>query len=257
MLLNLQAAITQLLRSSFPAQFTGAGSVALSWSVQTFTIDPSSTDPVAGEPGPEDADDRLPFVPATPAGPYQLTRPPYAGPRRVYLLTADGDIAALLPTEVQWDTADATRFTLVPRPGRDLLVFSQVQVLYGVVAAGTTMKTQQQVTLTLSGADAPKSEQGLALAMAALGLNREALRQQAAFVYQAGRYRTQGTLKSLSFTGGGSEVAGPCRLVINAEIDLKLQRQLNADEGTPITRIVTPGREGSGRRIDIDPAVSN
>lgn len=257
MLLNLQSAITTLLKSSFPAQFTGAGSVTLAWSVQTFTVDPVSADPVAGEPAPEDAVDQLPFDPAAPTGPYTLTRPPYAGPKRVYLRNLAGELAALGPAEVQWAADDPARFTLVPRAGRLLASYDHVQVQYGVVAAGTKMKTAQQVTLTLSGADIGKSEQALALALAALGLNREALRQQAAFDYQAGSYRTQGTLKSLSFAGGGSGTPKLYRLVINAEIDLKLQRLMGPDEGRPIAHITSPGRAGSGKAIDIDPAVEN
>mgnify|MGYP006992415150 CR=1 FL=1 len=250
-------AVTALLRGSFPAVFTGAGAATLAWSVETFTVDPMSADPVAGEPGPEDAVDVLAFDPAAPAGPYALTRPPYAGPKRVYLRSAAGDLAALLPAEQQWSAADPARFTLQPRAGRLLAPYSQVQVQYGVVAAGTRMKTLHQITLTLSGADVGKSEQALALALAALGLNREALRQQAAFDYSAGNYRTQGTLKSLSFAGGGSGAPKLYRLQINAEIDLKLQRLLGADEGRPITHIVTPGRPLDGRAIVIDPTVQS
>ena len=117
MLLKLQTAIVDLLKTAFPALFTGAGAVTIGFAVDNWSVDPVSANPVAGEPGPEDAIDALPFDPAAPAGPYLLTRTPYPGPRRVYLRSAVGDLVALLPAELLWDPAVALKFSVVPLAG--------------------------------------------------------------------------------------------------------------------------------------------
>jgi hypothetical protein len=262
MLLKLQTAIADLLKTAFPALFTGAGAVAIGYAIDNWSFDALSVDPVAGEPGPEDAVDVLPFNPALPTGPHTLTRAPYPGPRRVYLRSAAGDMVALLPGELVWNPADTLKFTLQPRPGRDLAGFDHLEVQYGVVAAGTRLKTLHQITITLSAADSAKAEQGLVLALAALSLNREALRAKAAFAYQTVGYQAQGSLKSLSFVSGTSAQgsgAGAAKidhkLILTAEVDLRVQRLLGADEGQPIVHILSPGKTPGTKSIDIDPAV--
>ena len=254
MLQKLQQAITDLLTTAFPVLFTGAGAVTLSYAADIWTFDPASVDPVAGEPGPEDAVDTLPFNPATPAGPYTLTRPPYPGPRRVYLRSAAGDLAALLPNELSWNPLNGAEFSAQPRPGRDLAGFDQLEVHYGVVAAGTRLKILHQLSLTLAAADPAKTEQALVLGLAALALNREALRAQAGFTYNTLGYQTQGSLKSLGLTSGDSAAAGH-RLLLTVELDLRVQRLLGADEGKPIVHILSPGKTAGAKSIDIDPAV--
>ena len=255
MLLKLQVAVAALLKTAFPALFTGAGAVSISYALDNWTFDAASADPVAGEPGPEDAVDLLPFDPVAPSGPYTLTRAPYPGPRRVYLRSGLGDLAALLPSELTWNPANALVFTVQPRPGRDLASFNQLEVQYGVVAAGTRLKTLHQLTLSLASADPAKAEQAMVLGLAALALNREALRKQAAFAYATPGYQAQGTLKSLSFASGTSTAATGHRLLLSVEIDLRVQRLLGADEGKPITHILSPGKAVGGKSIDIDPAV--
>lgn len=255
MLQKLQAAVADLLTTAFPALFTGAGAVAIGFAQHAWTFDAASADPVAGEPGPEDAVDILPFNPLAPTGPYALTRAPYPGPRRVYLGSAAGDLAPLLPSELVWNTAVPTQFTLQARPGRELAGFDHLQVQYGVVAAGTRLKTLHQVSLALTAADPARAEQALVLALAALALNREALRTQASFAYTTLAYQAQGSLKSLSFSSGTSANASDKRLVLNAEVDLRVQRLLGADEGKPITHILSPGKVVGSKSIDIDPAV--
>lgn len=257
MLQKLQAAVADLLTKAFPALFTGVGAVAIGFTQHVWTFDAASADPVAGEPGPEDAIDKLPFNPLAPTGPYSLTRPPYPGPRRVYLGSAAGDSAPLLPTELVWNAAVPTQFKLQARPGRELAGFDHLQVQYGVVAAGTRLKTLHQVSLTLTAANPNKAEQALVLALAALALNREALRTQASFAFTSQAYQAQGGLKSLSFASGATASPAVKRLVLNAEVDLRVQRLLGADEGKPITHILSPGKVVGAKSIDIDPAVQN
>lgn len=254
MLLALQTAITSLLQSSLPALFTGAGLVQIAFDDDTWTFDPLSADAVAGEPGPGDATDLLAFDPNAPAGPYTLTRPPYPGPKRVYLRSPQGELVALSPREVIWNPANAASFTFQPRPGRDLTGFTELSVLYGIVTAGTQLKVLHKASLTLTSSDAAKAEQALALALAVLALNREALRGQGAFSFTSGGYQSEGTLKTLHFSGG-TTIADVRTLQISAELDLEVQRLLGPDEGKPIVQILSPGRPAGGRPIDIDPAV--
>ncbi|WP_157270371.1 hypothetical protein [Azohydromonas aeria] len=257
MLLALQNAITQLLKSALPDLFTGADAVQLGFGSAAWTLDAMSADPVAGEPGPQAAQDRLPFDPAAPAGPHALTRTPYPGPRRVRLRSAAGDLAVLAPEEVAWSADDAAAFTLQPRASRALAGFDQVQVDYDVLAAGTQLKAQHQATLSFGAADAQRAEAAAVLALAVLVLQREALRAQGGFDFDGGGYQARGVVQSLHFSGGGSG-AGPAAartLQLAAEIDLRVQRLLGDDEGRPITQILSPGRGAPGRRVDIDPVV--
>src|SRR5215217_6618700 len=103
MLLALETAIVDLLKSALPSLFTGAGAATATFPGETWDFDPLSADPVAGEPGPEGAVDELAFDPSAPTGPYALTRPPYPGPKRVYLRSAAGELVALGNTEVVWN----------------------------------------------------------------------------------------------------------------------------------------------------------
>lgn len=255
MLLALQSAITALLKGAFPALFTGAGAVQISYAANTWQFDPMSADPVAGEPGPQDTVDALVFNPAAPAGPYLLTRPPYPGPRRVYLRTPSGDLAALANTELVWDGANPASFIFKPRAGRMLTGFDRLEAHYGVVAAGSQLKTLHQTALLLTTADPARAEQALSLSLAALALNRELLRQQAAYRFAAGSYQVAGTLQSLSFASGSTSATQVSSVLINAALDLTVQRLLVDGEGQPIVKISSPGRPAGGRRIDIDPAV--
>jgi len=257
MLLALEAAITALLQGSFPALFGGAGTVQIGFDNTSWQLDPSSLDPVAGEPGPLDAQDALAFDPAHPNGPFTLTRTPYPGPKRVYLHSPAGELVALSAPELSWDAADPAKFTFTPRPGRVLTGFNQLQVLYGIVAAGTQLKVQYQAALTLTGSSAAMAEQALSLALAALALNRDTLRSGAAYQFASGGYQVAGTLKTLGFSRG-TTTGNAHAIVLAAELNLLVQRLLGENEGVPITQVLTPGRPdlaGGGRRVDIDPIV--
>jgi hypothetical protein len=253
MLVALQNAIVNLLKSSLPALLAGTDPVQVAFSADSWTFDSVSADPVAGEPGPLDAVDSFSFDPENPTGPYTLTRPPYPGPRRVYL-RAPGDLVPLSAGEVEWNKDDPTSFNVHPRTGRDLAGVDHLDVRYGIVAAGTQLKVMHTASVTLSATDPEKAEQALSLSLAVLALNRDALRTQGAFSFASGGYQAQGTLKRLAFSSG-STAAGVHTLLFSAEIDLLVQRLLASDEGKPIDRILSPGREAGPRKIDIWPAV--
>jgi hypothetical protein len=252
-LLALHNAIVSLLDTSLPALFTGTGAVQVSFGVDNWSFDPLSVDPVAGEPGPQDAVDLLPFDPTAPQGPYTLTRPPYPGPRRVYLRSAAGDLVAVSESELSWSST-APSFTFQPRPGRGLTGFNQLEILYGIVAAGSSLKLLHQGSLILGAADEAGATQALSLVIAAVALSRDTLRQQAAFNYNSGSFQTAGILKTLSFAGG-TAIGSTATLNFTAEVDLAVQRLLGDTEGKPIEHIVSEGRTVGTKRVDIDPIV--
>lgn len=255
MLLALENAIVNLLKSAFPALFTGEGAASVTYPADTWDFDPLSADPVAGEPGPEDAVDNLAFDPSAPSGPYTLTRPPYLGPKRVYLRSAAGELVALGNAEVIWNPSNPASFTLAPRPGRDLSGFDHLEIQYGVVAAATRLKTLHKLTLQITAADAATAEQALALSLSALVLNRTTLMAQGGFSWNAGSYQAEGIVKTLKFSAGAATAATSRTLSLEAEVDLRLERMLGEDEGKPIVHILSPGKTPGTKPIDIDPAV--
>ena len=255
MLLALETAITELLKSALPALFTGASAATASFPLNSWEFDPLSADPVAGQPGPEDAVDDLPFNPAAPAGPYTLTRPPYPGPKRVYLRSAAGELVALGNGEVAWNHANPAAFSLTPRAGRDLSGFDHLQVLYGVVAAATRLKTKHKLALEIGASSAAAAEQALALALSVLVLNRDALMAQAAAAWNSGNYQAKEVVKALKFSSGSAAAPASRSLLLEAEVELRVERLLGPDEGKPIRQILSPGRTPGSKSVDIDPAV--
>jgi len=255
MLLALQNAIVALLNGALPALYTGPGAATATFPAESWTFDPLSADPVAGEPGPEDAVDDLPFNGESPGGPYTLTRPPYPGPKRVYLRSGAGELVPLSSPEVVWDPLDPTSFTLLLRPGRDLIGFNQVEILYGVLAAATRLKTLHKCTLQIAATDAATAEAALALSLAVLVLNRATLMEQGGFASNSGSYQAQGTLKTLKFSTGAAPTTTTRTLDLEVQVDLRLERLLGETEGRPIAWILSPGKTAGSKPIDIDPAL--
>jgi hypothetical protein len=254
MLLALENAIVALLKNAFPALFTGTTPATVTFPNDTWDFDPLSADPVAGEPGPEDAVDDLAFNPSTPAGPYTLTRPPYPGPKRVYLRSATGDLVALSNTEIIWDPLNAASFTFAPRPGREVSGFDHLEILYGVVAAATRLKTLHKLTLQITAADAGTVEQVLALSLSALALNRDSLMSQSGFSWNSGSYQAQGVVKTFKFSAGAATAASRT-LSLEVEVDLRVERILGENEGKPIVRILSEGQPVGTKTVDIEPIV--
>ncbi len=255
MLLALETAIDSLLKSALPAIFTGGAAATVTFQSEVWDFDPLSADPVAGEPGPEDATDDLSFNPALPIGPYTLTRTPYPGPKRVYLRSSAGDLVALGPSEVIWNPLNAVEFSLALKATRDASGFDHLRVLYGVVSAATHLKTKHRLTLQISAADAATVEKALALALAVLSLNHAALMTQGSFAWTSPGYQAQGVLKTLKLVAGASPSATSRTLDIAVEVDMRVERLLGSDEGKPILRILSPGKVAGSKTIDIDPAV--
>ncbi len=188
------------------------------------------------------------------AGPYQLTKAPYPGPRRVRLVTADADRIPLLNGEVVWDATDPRRFTLRPQIDRDLTGVSGVEVLYGVVSVFTKVKATRTVTvaLTASTADTAPLKQAEALLVAVIELNRERLATDAQGVYHDGTYGAVTTVKRVRLVGVTAPADGERLLTVLAEMELKASRALGAEEGRPIERIRTPGRPvDPSRPVDV------
>jgi hypothetical protein len=252
---DLAEALTTLLTQALPGLLGGdSPPVRLSVTGGLFDVDPRSADAAASEPRPDDRTDEFPFDPASPGGPYTLTQPPYPGPRRVRLVTADGDRLPLREDEVVWDGSDPRRFSLAPRPGRDLASVARVQVLYGVTAVFTTVKTADTVLVQLQAAEAGSAalEQAEALVVAVIALNRQQLVDEARRTYEEGDYGATTELKGLALLKGTSPAADTRLLTLQAEAEVKATRALRDDEGRPIVRILTPGRPvDPSRPIDI------
>ncbi len=242
---NLASALEALLKAALPGLFGGSPPViALDVSSVSFELDPKSAEAAASEPRPDDRTDTFPFDPAQPAGPYTLTQPPYAGPRRVRLVTSAGERLALQDGEVSWDETDSRRFTLQPRASRQLTGFASVQVLYGVTAIFTRLKAAQTLNIQLkaSGGHIDRLEAAEALVVAVIELNRQQLVDQAHAAYTDGDYGAAVDIKQLTLSKGAGPAADTRLLTLQADVELKATRALRADEGVPITHILTPGQ---------------
>lgn len=255
MILALQSAIAALLETSLPEIFGGATPATVMFPEGIWHFDPLSADPVAGEPGPEDARDLLPFDAAAPTGPHTLTRTPYPGPKRIYLRAASGDRLVLSNAEINWDDNDPRVFTLTPRADRVLVDFNQLEVLYGVIGAATQVKTLHKFVLEISASDGPGTETAFALALSVLTLHRTALMEQGGASWTSGGYQAQSSIKELKLSAGAIPSATTRQLEMAVQVDLRLQRLLAVDEGKPIERILSPGQEASTKTIAIEPDV--
>src|SRR5215216_4720302 len=113
MVAELDFALKALLTEALPGLFGGATpSVKLAVLSDAFVIDKRSTEPIAGQPRPDDRVDSLAFDPDDPAGPYLLIASPYPGPRRVRLRSATGSVTTLTAAELVWDPHDSRRLTV-------------------------------------------------------------------------------------------------------------------------------------------------
>jgi hypothetical protein len=250
---RLDEAIRQLLVEALPLLFAGASAVQPSIVSDVFTVDPESAEAEAGEVRVDEQVDQLPFDPATPAGPYTLTRPPIAGPRRHHLTTPAGDRIALRDSEVAIDPSDARVFRLALRPDRDLAGVDGVRVLYGVAGVFVKLKGTQTFAVQLQTDDAARLEQALALAIAVIELNRARLVERSGETFSTGDYAGQLSIETLRFVRVTAPAAASRLLHYSAGVAMKVSRGLAADEGRPIARIRTPGREiDPARPVDID-----
>jgi len=252
---ELGEALRALIVDSLPGLCGGAAPpvrVAVTSGLLELELDSDAA--VASEPRPDDQLDELPFHDDSPAGPYHVSRPPYPGPRRVRLVTADGDRVPLSSGEVEWDVADLRQFTLRTRADRDLTAVRAVEVLYGIVSVFTNAKGMRTLTVSLDApeADAASLAQAEPLVIAVVELNREWLVQQAQITYLDGDYGAAVTVKRLRLTTSTAPAGNRRLLTVLAEVDLKGTRALAEGEGRPIERIRTPGRPvDADRPVDV------
>ena len=250
---NLAEVLRALLSEALPRVFGGPDAVTVTIASDLFQMDASSGDAMASEPRAEDRTDTLPFDPANPAGPYQLTQPPYPGPRKVSLVSRGGDRIALRDTEVVVDETTPGRFTLVLRRDRDLGDIAGVMVLYAVTAVFTRVTLVETLNVRLESPDPAKLREAEALALAVIELNRTHFTDAARVAFEDGDYGADVLVKGLTLLKGTAPSATERLLALRAEIELRARRALREDEGRPITTIRSPGRPaGSGRPVDID-----
>jgi hypothetical protein len=254
---HLAAAVVDLLTASMPTLVgAGAGQVGVQVRRPLYVIDPASADALAGAPRPDDGRDTLPFDPAHPQGPYLLSRPPYPGPRRVYLENGAGERITLNSDEVAWDPANPQQFTVQLKVYRDTTGLDQVTVLYGITGIFTSIKAVNTVEIELTSTDSANLFAAESLAVSIIQLNRDILRENAESSVSDGDYTVVTSIKKLvihrgTFTQGGSLV-----IALDAESEVKASRALRADEGVVIERIASAGATPDPNRpVQIDPMV--
>lgn len=254
---NLDAALRTLLAEALPGLFGGTSPlVSVSAAPETFDVDPDSADATAGEPRPDDRLDELAFDANQPAGPYTLSQPPYPGARRVWLVNSEGQRFILRDDEIAWDKHDSRVFRLNLRPTRVLDDITTVRVLYGVTAVFTKIKAAQTVSVRLQSTNPARLHEAEALTIAVIQLNRQRLTDEARALYEDGDYSAAVELKALKLAKGARLTEGSNHirlLTLHVDYELKAIRALAEDEGTPIQRILSPGRAPTPERpIDID-----
>jgi hypothetical protein len=237
---KLDEALKSLLVQSLPALFGGATPpIQVEVSSELFELDPRSAEPAASEPRPDDRTDTLPFDAAHPEGPYLLAQIPDVGPRRVWLTTSLNDRIPLTPAEVKWDRAEARRFTLPLRAGRDVTGVTGVEVLYSVTAVFAKIKYVANLAVELRSSDPARIEQAAALAVAVIALNAPQLVAAAPEKFREADYGAEIAVETFRLLKGIASGANTRRLEFRAEIALKATRALGAQEGRPIQRIRT------------------
>lgn len=251
---HLPEALQTLLTNSLAGLFGGPAESRINLVISSgvLEVDRRDADANASEPRSDDRTDTLPFDPASPAGPYTLAKPPYPGPRRVWLVMETDDRLPLKASEVVWDRTDTRKFSLALEAHRDVSAFTGVRVLYGVTAVYTKLKATQTLSLQLKVGDADRLEQAEALVAAVIQLNRQRLIEDARADYGDGEYGATIELKNVNLIGGTRPADDTRLLTVQAELELKASRALREDEGVPIEHIRTPGRPlDSDRPVDI------
>ena len=143
---NLNTAIPNLLSAALPGLLGGAAPVvALSVSSAEFKLDPQSAESSITDARPDDRLDSFAFNPAAPPAFFTLTQPPYPGPRRVRLVTSQGDRINLQSSEVTWNPNDERLFSLSLRPIHDLALVNGVQWQIGAWSIAGLLLTGQSL----------------------------------------------------------------------------------------------------------------
>jgi hypothetical protein len=252
---ELDVALANLLASALPDLFGGATPVVrTSIATDALEIVARESEQTSGDARPTDQLDALPYDPGAPHGPFTLTRPPYPGPRRVRLRSPVAT-TTLDHTEVAWDSADPRVLRLNLRASRDTSTVTAVEVLYAITAVFATIAVKRTLVVSLDAkaADAGRLAAGVALALAVVELNREALGAAAAVAYADGAYGAASRVKRLRVIGVSTPAATKRLLTLQADVALTVDRALLDFEGSPIRSILTPGVAADPKRpVQID-----
>lgn len=254
---NLASALINLLTTSLPGLIgNGAEQVVPTVLRPDYDIDPSSADALAGAPRPDDASDSLAFDEENPAGPYLLSRPPYPGPRRVYLENASGERLALSNEEVLWDSVNPQQFSLQIKAHRVITGLDQLTVLYGVTAIFSKIKSINRVQIQLSGSNAANLAAAEVLALGLLQLNRDALKQAAEQSVSDGDYTAITRIEKLVISRGLQSATDTATIELRVESEVKASRALAENEGVAIERIASSSAAPDPNHpVQIDPIV--
>ncbi len=207
----------------------------------------------------ESRSERLDLDPQHPDGPYLTAVAPAPGPRLVRALAGDAVAFSFRDDEVTWSPSEPRSFTLRPRPARSLADVTGLRVVYAVNAVSAATAGLEKVTLALAGAP-PDVYRARDLALAVLALEADDLLAHVQTARREGDYTV--TQRATGLAVVSVELAAPaadalvCRLVVDLQRQVEVERALRDGEGTPIARILTPGATGTAP-VAITPALAD
>jgi len=207
----------------------------------------------------ESHSERLDLDPQHPHGPYRIAVAPAPGPRLVRALVGDVVAFSFHDDEVAWSPSEPQSFTLNPRAARSVVDVTGLRVVYAVNAVSAATAGTGKVTLALAG---PSSDVYRArdLALAVLALDADVLLAHAQTTRREGDYtitqRATGlTVVSVELAASAADTL-ECRLVVDLQRQVEVERAMRDGEGTPISRILSPGATGTGPVV-VDPALTD
>ncbi|MGZ4435346.1 MAG: hypothetical protein ACXVW7_17235 [Trebonia sp.] len=231
------------------AELFGGSPARVTLSVVADTLLLAEAAPGAGGVRRESQSERLDLDPQHPNGPYRTAFVPAPGARLVRALVGDAVAFSFRDDEVAWSPSEPQSFTLTPRPNRLLAGVTGLRVMYAVNAVSATTAGLGKVTLALAGASSDVYR-ARDLALAVLALEADVLLAHVETTRREGDYTT--TQRATGLTVVSVELmesaadALSCRLVVDLQREVKAERALRDGEGTPISRILSPGATGTG-----------
>lgn len=246
------------LAAASPELFGGSPArVTLSVAADTLVL--AGAAPGAGGVHRESRADQLVFNPQHPVGPYRTAVVPAPGPRVVRALVGDAMAFSFRDDEIAWSSADPQSFSLDPRATRTLAEVTGLSVVYAVNAVSAATAGLGKVTLALAGASSDVYR-ARDLTLALLALEAEPLAERVQTTRSEGDYTITQRATGLAVVSAELSASAAdslvCQLDLTLQRQVEVQRALRDGEGTPISRILTPGAAGTGP-VAVDPALAD
>jgi hypothetical protein len=246
------------LAAASPELF-GGSPARVTTSVVADTLQLAEVAPGAGGVHRENRSERLDLDPQHPDGPYLTAVAPAPGPRLVRALVGDAVAFSFHDDEVAWSPTEPQSFTLNPRASRSLVDVTGLRAVYAVNAVSAATAGLGKVTLALAGAP-PDTYRARDLALAVLALEADVLIAHVQTTRREGDYTITQRVTGLTVVSVelAASAAGAlaCRLVVDLKRRVEVERALRDGEGTPISRILSPGATRTGP-VAVDPALAD